>query len=253
MPQLQWIVYPELLELITRFNKYSSWHIGVAMEKTGFIYIWYDRKRKMYYIGCHLGSEDDGYVCSSNRMREAYRRRPEDFKRRILKRDIKRQHLLDEELKWLQMIKDEELRSKYYNIKNTKWDNFINKPICLKGRKLSEETKQKLREVNLGKKLSKETKIKLSEAGKNRKGEKRSEETKKRISFSKKGKIPWNRNKTYRQKGGKYEWIIEGPDGKTYIENGIDCFAKEKNICANNLRKRGKASGFTIKEKRVLR
>ena len=28
------------------------------MEKTGFIYIWYDRKRKMYYIGCHLGTED---------------------------------------------------------------------------------------------------------------------------------------------------------------------------------------------------
>ena len=45
-------------------------------EKYGFIYIWYDNFRKMYYIGRHWGTEDDGYICSSNRMRDAYRRRP---------------------------------------------------------------------------------------------------------------------------------------------------------------------------------
>lgn len=27
------------------------------MEKYGFVYIWYDRKRKMYYIGSHYGTE----------------------------------------------------------------------------------------------------------------------------------------------------------------------------------------------------
>ena len=35
------------------------------MEKYGFVYIWFDRKHKRYYIGCHWGHEDDGYVCSS--------------------------------------------------------------------------------------------------------------------------------------------------------------------------------------------
>ena len=44
------------------------------MEKYGFVYIWYDKKRKMYYIGSHWGTDDDGYICSSNRMRDAYRR-----------------------------------------------------------------------------------------------------------------------------------------------------------------------------------
>mgnify|MGYP003443463803 CR=1 FL=1 len=33
MPQLQWIVYPELLELITRFNKYSCVTTGVTRWK----------------------------------------------------------------------------------------------------------------------------------------------------------------------------------------------------------------------------
>ena len=39
--------------------------LKVLYEKTGFIYIWFDTKRKMYYIGCHVGKEDDGYICSS--------------------------------------------------------------------------------------------------------------------------------------------------------------------------------------------
>lgn len=37
----------------------------------GFVYIWYDRKRKLYYIGSHKGNINDGYICSSNRMRNA--------------------------------------------------------------------------------------------------------------------------------------------------------------------------------------
>ena len=34
--------------------------------KYGFVYIWYDRKHHRYYIGCHWGTIDDGYICSSN-------------------------------------------------------------------------------------------------------------------------------------------------------------------------------------------
>lgn len=86
------------------------------MEKYGFVYIWYDRKRKMYYIGCHWGTEDDGYICSSNRMRDAYRRRPHDFKRRIIQIiRSNRMELLSEEYKWLSLIDDKELGKRYYN------------------------------------------------------------------------------------------------------------------------------------------
>lgn len=62
------------------------------MEKYGFVYIWYDRKHKRYYIGAHWGHENDGYVCSSSWMKKAYKNRPEDFKRKILKKHILSRH-----------------------------------------------------------------------------------------------------------------------------------------------------------------
>lgn len=84
---------------------------------SGFVYVWRDKKRNMYYVGCHWGSETDSYVCSSERMRSAYRRRPQDFKRRIVQRVYtNRQELLTEEHKWLSRIKDEELGKKFYNL-----------------------------------------------------------------------------------------------------------------------------------------
>ena len=88
-------------------------------EKYGFVYIWYDRKHKRFYIGCHWGTEDDGYICSSPWMKKAYKYRPEDFKRKILTLVYtNKTDLLDEEYKWLCKIKKEELGKKYYNLHN---------------------------------------------------------------------------------------------------------------------------------------
>lgn len=87
--------------------------------KCGFVYIWRDGKNKRYYIGSHWGAENDGYVCSSRWMRNAYRRRPTDFRRRILGRIIStRGDLLAEEHGWLQMIEGDEMGVKYYNLTN---------------------------------------------------------------------------------------------------------------------------------------
>ncbi len=88
----------------------------------GFIYIWRDRKRKMYYVGSHKGAIDDGYVCSSKTMKQAYSRRPGDFKRRILEYvELNNDTALySRELKWLSLVKAEELQKRYYNkSKNT--------------------------------------------------------------------------------------------------------------------------------------
>lgn len=62
------------------------------------------------------------------------------------------------------------------------------------GRKLSEETKQKLREAHLGKKLSEETKRKIGNAGK---GHTVTEETKRKISNRNKGKPSWGKGIKY--------------------------------------------------------
>lgn len=86
------------------------------MEKYGFVYIWRDRKHKRYYIGCHWGTITDGYICSSNWMRDAYNRRPYDFRRRILKNNLTREEMYIEEQRYFDMIRKEELKIKYYNL-----------------------------------------------------------------------------------------------------------------------------------------
>lgn len=58
-------------------------------EKYGFVYLWHNKKHKRFYIGSHWGTEDDGYLCSSNWMRKSYYRNPQDFKRRILSKIYK--------------------------------------------------------------------------------------------------------------------------------------------------------------------
>lgn len=84
--------------------------------KHGIVYLWFDRKHKRYYLGSHWGTENDGYICSSRWMRNSYKRRPQDFKRRILLKNISNEiHTRKAEHKLLQMIKSEELGIKYYN------------------------------------------------------------------------------------------------------------------------------------------
>jgi len=99
-----------------------------SKEEYGFVYIWYDKKKKRYYIGSHWGTEDDGYVCSSQWMRNSYKKRPADFKRRLIARVYSnREDLLEEEQRWLSMMKDHEMAtfnktknqketSRYYNL-----------------------------------------------------------------------------------------------------------------------------------------
>lgn len=86
-------------------------------ERYGFVYIWRDRKHNRYYVGCHWGSEDDGYICSSSWMKQAYKHRPQDFKRKILATNIASRALLFEsEQKWLNLIKEGEVGKRYYNL-----------------------------------------------------------------------------------------------------------------------------------------
>ena len=166
------------------------------MEKYGFVYIWYDRKHKRYYIGSHWGTKEDGYLCSSNWMRGAYKRRPEDFKRRVIEIiGTDRKELYVREQYWLSMIKDEEIRHKYFNLTKSVKDPWYQHPDKVfsigqkisksktgksngphseatklkmsqakKGAKFSLEHREKLRQAKLGKKQSEEQKSKRSES-----------------------------------------------------------------------------------------
>lgn len=166
----------------------------MKQEKYGFVYLWFDRKHKRYYVGCHWGTVDDGYICSSSWMKKAYKIRPHDFKKRILKTNIShRPDMYIEEQRYLDMIKSEEIKNRYYNlnIKNGnvwhKWDESIKtigqkisasktgknlgKPCpehvkkaisnANKSRVFTEEHKAKLRAAKLGRKLSPEHREKV--------------------------------------------------------------------------------------------
>ena len=120
---------------------------------SGFIYIWFDRKHKRYYIGSHWGSEDDGYVCSSTWMRNSYRRRSNDFKRRILSRIYSnRKDLLSEEQKYLNMIKPSEVRIKYYNLMLSVHKSTVHSLSVEQKKYLSECTKKQFADPEVRKK-----------------------------------------------------------------------------------------------------
>jgi hypothetical protein len=153
----------------------------------GFVYLWIDSAKskrqdedhiERYYIGAHWGHEQDGYVCSSNWMRNAKKRRPNDFKRIILKTNIQnKKELMEEEHKWLQTIEDYELGKRYYNLRNCRF------PVV----EHSEITKQSISEKKKGKTS-------------NRKGIILSEEVRKKISEGHKGQIAWNKGKKMTEK-----------------------------------------------------
>ena len=130
---------------------------------SGFVYIWYDKLKKRYYIGSHWGTKDDGYVCSSVWMNRAYKLRPNDFKRRILSYVVSsREDLIKEEQRWLNMINESELNIKYYNLRivaTNLWHTFPDSRKTI-GEKISESLKgrpdpRKVPLKDIGDKISK--------------------------------------------------------------------------------------------------
>lgn len=149
------------------------------MKKYGFIYLWFDKKHRKFYVGRHWGDIDDGYICSSNNMRMNYNYRPNDFKRRIVSYiHTNQDDLVKEEQRWLDMIKKEELGHRYYNI------TLFSDTPSMNGRKHSEETKKKMSESAIGRAKSEETKEKLRQVNL---GKKQSEETKQKRAESLRG------------------------------------------------------------------
>lgn len=162
----------------------------MSTEKFGFVYIWYDRKRSMYYIGSHWGTETDGYICSSNHMRKAYRRRPHDFKRRIITRVYtNRLDLLNEEQKWFDQVKH---KNRYYNLRfsvmkpawaQPDYKMTVGQKISQtrKGMKLSEQHCKNIAAAKTGVVHSEATKAKMSATMKAKPGKPIPEETKAKI------------------------------------------------------------------------
>lgn len=172
--------------------------------KYGFVYIWYDRKHRRYYVGAHWGTIDDGYVCSSPWMKQAYKLRPKDFKRKILSYVYTtKKDMFEEEYRWLSMMKPDELKGvRYYNTHNYHFSHWSANPQTAQsvkekatGKKLSADTiekRQNTRMLNNGYNFSEETKSKMSRSRMGEKnpfhGKTHSDETRRKLSEINNGK-----------------------------------------------------------------
>jgi hypothetical protein len=80
-------------------------------------------------------------------MRNAYNRRPQDFKRRILDRVNDKKELIALEHSWLSLIKEEEFKKRYYNLRGQYLTKIIRDKVSnsRKGIKFTEEHRASLR------------------------------------------------------------------------------------------------------------
>ena len=171
--------------------------------KYGFVYIWFDKKHRRYYVGSHWGTEDDGYICSSRWMRKAYRRRPQDFKRRTIVKIDDRRQLLEVEGRFLAMMKPEEIGKRYYNLNIGKrgpghWSTDEEKRLSV-GQKISksrlnmsEESRNSYRKRNMKQYVTDEMREKCR-AARAKQVIKHSEETKEKIRIA--NKLAWEKKR----------------------------------------------------------
>ena len=85
----------------------------------GYIYLWCDMMRDMFYVGSHKGSIFDSYKSGSKWLNDSIKKRPDTFKMLVLEYYYgeDRNQLYELETKWLKFY-NVESNSAYYNFKN---------------------------------------------------------------------------------------------------------------------------------------
>lgn len=137
---------------------------------TGFVYKWVDTSNGMYYIGCHKGDVNDGYIGSGTYFLKAYNKRPEAFVREVL---YSGEHFAElEEFMLTELNASQDKQS--YNLTNA----------CRGQYEYTSEIREKIGKAHKGKVTSEATKRKMSLAAK---GKPKSKEHRKAVAESLKG------------------------------------------------------------------
>jgi len=87
------------------------------MNKEAFVYLWYDSRSKMFYLGKHKGTPDDGYTHSSCRW--------EKFSSNFVPKGVRRRVLVYGSNKDMYKLENKLLR----NRKEKCWDRYYNESI----------------------------------------------------------------------------------------------------------------------------
>ena len=137
-------------------------------------------------------------------MRKAYKRRPEDFKRRILYRSKDKTNTFEKEILILNHIKENELGKRYYNLcVFYKYNKNI--------RKFSDKVLEEHKKTNIGRIVSLETKEKIRQS---LLGKKHSDERRLNQSLAQKKLKRWDGEKNPSKNPELLEKIIKGKTGK---------------------------------------
>ena len=166
--------------------------MAFVKNQEAFVYCWTDHKTNMLYVGYHKGRQDDGYICSQDKLEDPdkipmmveYRKRPQDFTRMVLAEGTAEDCRALEEV--ILVAAGAARSNRFYNQHNG-GKNFVfdakgeNNPMYgthrtgidnpMYGRHHTEETREHLRKISTGKKATQETRDKMS---KTRKGKKQS-------------------------------------------------------------------------------
>lgn len=148
-------------------------------ELDGFTYCWSDHATGKVYVGIHLGDLSDGYICSSKAMKQEYKERPHDFTRQIL---------FYGSYSICAKFEKELIAALFKSDKNTFYNRSNGKKILF-----DDVIKNKIRDKAQGRKmpyghLEKMLAARIGKPGP-RKGVSLSEETRKKISDSKRGVV----------------------------------------------------------------
>ena len=133
-----------------------------------FVYMWYDRARKMFYVGSHTGRLDDGYISSSRWLTGEVRYRPQDFRRRIVKIFPTRQEAQHVEYSLIHLIKETWFGIKYYNLKQGKpkgcaaWNKGVPRTPLARERQSATKRQRAIPPWNKGVPMSEDAKENLS-------------------------------------------------------------------------------------------
>ena len=143
----------------------------MTKTKSAFVYCWSDKQKEKLYVGSHVGTPSDGYICSSRHLLKEYAARPNDFTRSIVATgnigDIRRL-----EASILKSI-DAANNPDFYNMHNSDGKFFSTQESRAKSvstRKKrhplwhSAETLAKISSANLGKQHSEASRAKMSRA-----------------------------------------------------------------------------------------
>lgn len=95
-----------------------------------FIYQWYDKVLNKFYIGSHYGEVNDGYLFGGIDIKKEYKKRPNDFERKILSYHLVLEYSELRRIEKEYLIKyDVENNDSFYNKTNESYGGYHKKSV----------------------------------------------------------------------------------------------------------------------------